>query len=554
MTAQFSPQHFGVVVIGAGFGGLAAAHALKGRGEQFLVLEREQEVGGVWRDNTYPGCACDIPSNLYSLSFAPNTHWTRAFPTQPEIRDYLRRVAREHGLLPHIRFGCSLLQAAWDDAAQRWRIETSAGAVSADVLIDASGPIADPSIPDLPGLDGFTGEVFHSARWNHDLDLTGRNVVVVGTGASAIQFVPQIQPLVARMTVLQRSAPWVLPRTDRATTRFERRLYAAAPALQRLVRLRQYLLRDLVLWKIIVSPRVRRIATKAALHQLRRQVADPALRERLTPNFELGCKRMLISNDWYPAVSAPNVEVVNAGARDVRRDSVVSSDGREHRADVIIFGTGFNVTDPPIGARLRGRDGRTLAECWNGSPHTYLGVTMTNFPNLFRLGGPGSATGHNSHVFQEESQVAYAMDALHLMRARGISSVEVRAEEQRTYVGQHTARLAGTVWSVGGCTNFYQGADGVASVNWPAPTFEYRRATRRFDPAPYQLRTAAAVGLTAHRAPRELTRHTTAIAHHSQTRSFASGHHDNGPRPVAAGATTDPTQSRVITTTDRSHS
>ena len=196
MTAQFSRQHFGVVIIGAGFGGLAAAHALKGRGEEFLVLEREQEVGGVWRDNTYPGCACDIPSNLYSLSFAPNAHWTRAFPTQPEIRDYLRRVAREHGLLPHIRFGCSLLQAVWDDAAHRWRIETSVGAVSADVLIDASGPIADPSIPDLPGLDCFTGEVFHSARWNHGLDLTGRNVVVVGTGASAIQFVPQIQPLV----------------------------------------------------------------------------------------------------------------------------------------------------------------------------------------------------------------------------------------------------------------------------------------------------------------------------------------------------------------------
>ena len=273
--------------------------------------------------------------------------------------------------------------------------------------------------------------MFHSARWNHGLDLTGRNVVVVGTGASAIQFIPQIQPLVARMTVLQRSAPWVLPRTDRPTTRFERGLDAAAPALQRLVRLRQYLLRDLVLWEIIVSPRARRIATKAALHQLRRQVADPELRERLTPNFELGCKRMLISNDWYPAVSAPNVEVVNAGAREVRGDSVVSSDGREHSADVIIFGTGFNVSDPPIGARLRGRDGRTLAECWNGSPHTYLGVTVTNFPNLFRLGGPGSATGHNSHVFQEESQVSYAMDALRLMRARGFTSVEVRAEEQR---------------------------------------------------------------------------------------------------------------------------
>lgn len=497
MTAEIEPQHLRVVVVGAGFGGLAAAHALKGQGEDFAVLEREQEVGGVWRDNDYPGCACDIPSNLYSLAFAPNPHWTRAFSRQSEIRDYLRRTARGHGLLPYIRFGCSLLDAAWDDGAQRWRIETSTGPLTADVLIDGSGPIAEPSIPNLPGLDGFAGEVFHSARWNHDVDLTDRTVVVIGTGASAIQFVPAIQPIVGRMTVVQRTAPWVTPRMDRETTRFERRLYAAAPWLQRLVRRRQYWMRELVTWKIMVSPRVRWIATKAAMGLMRRQVADPALRERLTPDWELGCKRILISNDWYPALSAPNVEVVNAGAREVRADSVITSDGREHPADVIIFGTGFHVSDPPLAAHLRGRDGRTLAECWNGSPHTYLGVTVTNFPNLFRLGGAGSATGHNSHVFQEECQVAYAMDALRLMRSRGLTSVEVRAEEQRAYLEEYVARLARTVWSVGGCESFYQGADGVASLNWPAETWKYRRALRRFDPAPYELRTAAAVAHAA---------------------------------------------------------
>ena len=370
MAAEPGPVHLGVVVVGAGFGGLAAAHALKGRGEDFAVLEREQEVGGVWRDNTYPGCACDIPSHLYSLSFAPNPRWTRAFSGQPEIRDYLRRVAREHGLLPHIRFGCSLIEAAWDDTWQRWRIETSAGPLTADVLIDASGPIADPSLPQLPGLDGFTGEVFHSARWNHDIDLAGRSVVVVGTGASAIQFVPAIQPRVGRITVVQRTAPWVTQRLDRSVTRFEQRLYGAAPLLLRAARQRQYLLRELVTWKIMVSPRVRRIATRAALLQLRLQVADPALRQRLTPDFELGCKRILISNDWYPAVSAPNVEVASGGIREVRAASVVTTDGREHPADVIIFGTGFHVTDPPIAGHLRGRDGRTLAESWNGAPHS----------------------------------------------------------------------------------------------------------------------------------------------------------------------------------------
>ncbi|WP_327321947.1 NAD(P)/FAD-dependent oxidoreductase [Streptomyces sp. NBC_01210] len=498
MTAEFEPQHLRVVVVGAGFGGLAAAHALKTQGENFALLEREQEVGGVWRDNTYPGCACDIPSNLYSLSFAPNPHWTRAFSQQSEIRDYLRRVARDHGLIPHIRFGCRLLEAAWDDAAQRWRIETSTGPLTADMLIDASGPIAEPSTPQLKGLDGFTGEVFHSARWNHDLDLTGRTVVVVGTGASAIQFVPAIQPQVGRMTVVQRTAPWVTPRMDRATTRTERRLYTAAPWLQRLVRHRQYWMRELVTWKIMVSPQVRRIATRMALHHLRRQVADPALRKRLTPDWELGCKRILISNNWYPALSAPNVEVVSAGVHEVRADSVVTTDGREHPADVIIFGTGFHVSDPPIAEHLRGRDGRTLAECWNGNPHTYLGITVTNFPNLFRLGGAGSATGHNSHVFQEECQVAYAMDALRLMRARGITSIEVRATDQNTYIEQQTARLAGTVWSVGGCTSFYQGADGLASANWPDATWKYRRTTRRFDPTPYELRTAASAAPAAH--------------------------------------------------------
>jgi cation diffusion facilitator CzcD-associated flavoprotein CzcO len=497
MAATSGTQHLGVVVVGAGFGGLAAAHALKEKGEDFAVLEREREVGGVWRDNTYPGCACDVPSNLYSLSFAPNPSWTHAFSPQSEIREYLRRVARDDGLLPHIRFGCGLIEAAWDDTAHRWRIETSTGPLTADVLIDASGPIADPSIPYLPGLDGFSGEVFHSARWKHGLDLTDRKVVVVGTGASAIQFVPQIQPLVERMTVVQRSAPWVLPRMDRKTTRFERRLYAVAPWLQRSARARQYLLRDLVLWRVMVSPPVRRMVTRLALRHLRRQVANPTLRQRLTPNFELGCKRILLSNDWYPALAASNVEVVDGGVRELRTNSVVTADGREHPADVIIFGTGFHVTDPPIAANLRGRDGRTLAECWDGSPRTYLGVTITNFPNLFRLGGTGSATGHNSHVFQEECQVSYAMDALHLMRSRGITSIEVRPEEQHAYTERHTELLTKTVWSVGGCKSWYQDASGVASVNWPAPTLAYRRATRLFDPAPYELRAAAAVTLSA---------------------------------------------------------
>lgn len=490
MAGPCKPPHLGVVVVGAGFGGLAAAHALKGK-EPFLVLERAQEAGGVWRDNTYPGCACDIPSNLYSLSFAPNPNWTRAFSPQAEIRDYLRRVAADHDLVPHIRFGCNLLEAVWDDVDQRWRIETSTGRLTADVLIDATGPIADPSIPGLPGLDGFTGTAFHSARWNHDLDLTGRNVVVVGTGASSIQFVPEIQPLVGRLTVIQRSAPWILPRSDRATTKAERRLHAAAPYLQRLLRLRQYLFRDLISWKVMVSPTMRRVATWAALRHLTRQVADSALRERLTPNYALGCKRILTSNNWYPAVSAPNVEVVNAGVREVRTASVVTSDGGEHPADVIIFGTGFSVTAPAIATRLRGRDGRTLSESWNGTPHTYLGVTVTNFPNLFRLGGAGSATGHNSHVFQEECQVAYMMDALRLMRSRGITSIEVRADEQRAYTRRYTSQLARTVWSTGGCTSWYQDADGVASTNWPAATLAYRRAVRHFDPAPYELRTAA---------------------------------------------------------------
>ena len=275
MTPEPAPQHFRAVVIGAGFGGLAAAHALKRAGEDFVVLEREREIGGVWRDNTYPGCACDIPSHLYSLSFAPNPHWTQAFSPQAEIRDYLRRVARDHALLPYIRLGTSLLQAAWDDAAQRWLIQTNAGPLSADVLVDATGPIADPSTPDLPGLSAFAGEVFHSARWRHDVDLAGRNVVVVGTGASAIQFVPAIQPRVRRMTVVQRSAPWITPRMNRATTRLERRLYAAAPwaaaagTPKAVPPARAGAVEDHRL------ATVRRLATAIARSHLRRQVSRP---------------------------------------------------------------------------------------------------------------------------------------------------------------------------------------------------------------------------------------------------------------------------------------
>jgi cation diffusion facilitator CzcD-associated flavoprotein CzcO len=476
-------SHVNVAVIGAGFGGLAALGSLRRAGvDSVVAFERADAVGGTWRDNTYPGCACDVPSHLYSLSFAPNPSWTRSFSGQAEIQRYLSAVAVEHDLVRDVRFGEELRSARWDDEAQRWALETTTLRVTADVLVDGSGGLIDPALPELPGLDRFAGTVFHSARWRHDHDLSGRRVAAIGTGASAIQFVPAITPDVARLLVVQRTAPWVIPRLDRPTTRLERRALAALPALQQLARAAQYNGRETFMFPIMTSRTARRALETLARVHLRRQVADPHLRARLTPDFEIGCKRILISNDWYRALTQPHVDVVS-GIRDVREHSVVTADGAEHEVDTIIAGTGFDVIHPSIAARIIGRDGRTLADTWAGRPVALHGTTVHGFPNFFRLGGPGTIIGHNSHVGQIEAQVAYIIDALSALDVYGARSAEPRAHVQATDAAARHDDLARTVFSVGGCRSWYQDESGVATVNWPRSARRFRRELTHFDPA-----------------------------------------------------------------------
>jgi cation diffusion facilitator CzcD-associated flavoprotein CzcO len=479
-------EHVHIAIAGTGFAGLGMAIRLKQAGiDDFVLLERARDVGGTWRDNSYPGCQCDVPSHLYSFSFALNPDWSRTYSRQPEIWDYLRRCAHDHGIVPHIRFDHEVRSAEWSEDERRWRIETPSATLTADIVISGVGALSDPSIPEIPGLGDFQGTVFHSAAWNHDHDLDGRRVAAIGTGASAIQFVPRIQPQVDQLFVFQRTPAWILPHTDRPVSRLERRVYRALPFVQRLVRWGIYWGRE---WLVLGFTGHRGLMKLPALigrRHLRRQVADPELRARLKPSYQVGCKRILISNDFYPALSEPNVELVTNGVREIRAHSIVTADGAEREVDTIIFGTGFHVTDMPVGERVRGRDGRSLDEVWQGSPEAYLGTTVTGFPNFFMLLGPNTGLGHTSVVFMVEAQIAYVMDAVRAMHARGLQTVDVRPEVQEAFNRDVQGQLRGTVWNAGGCASWYIDANGRNSTLWPDFTWRYRQRTARFDLSHY---------------------------------------------------------------------
>jgi len=479
-------MHVQIAIVGAGFGGLGTAIRLKQRGiEHFIVLERAAALGGTWRDNAYPGCACDVPSHLYSYSFALNPGWSRTFSPQQEIWDYLEACADRFGIRPHLRFNAEVHGASWDEATRRWHLDSSLGPITADVLVSAAGALSEPATPKLAGLETFQGTTFHSARWDHEHDLAGRNVAVIGTGASAIQFVPEIQPDVARLTLFQRTAPWVMPRRARAMGDRERRAYRRIPGLQRFLRLGIYWSRELVALAFL-KPRYMRYAQSLARKHLERSVPDPDLRAKLMPDYTLGCKRVLLSNTYYPALQQDNVDVVTEPIREIRPHGVVTADGVEHPADTIIFGTGFRVTDTPIAERIRGRDSRTLAEVWQGSPKAYRGTTVTGFPNLFMLLGPNTGLGHTSVVFMIECQIAYILDALRAMRRRGVTAVEPKPAAQEGFVSALDRRMSTTVWATG-CKSWYLDATGRNSTLWPGFTWRYRQRMRRFDLSAYDL-------------------------------------------------------------------
>ena len=489
-----------VAIIGSGFGGIGMAAQLRRAGiTDVVLLERAADLGGTWRDNSYPGAACDVPSHLYSFSFAPNPGWTRSFSPQPEIWEYLRRVAAEEGISGRIRFGEEVTAARWDPAACLWRVETTSGTLTARFLISAAGPLSDPLIPAMPGLETFAGTVFHSATWDHDYDLTGRNVAVIGTGASAIQFVPRIQPLVSRLTVFQRTPPWIIPRHDRQISRPEHWLFRQAPVTQRIARAGIYWGREAYALGFVKYPGIMRKAEALAVRHLHRQVGDPDLRARLTPSYRMGCKRILISSDYYPALTQPNVSLVTDGIKEIREKSVLTEDGTAYDADALIFGTGFHVTDFPVAQRIFDSAGVSLARRWSATPvqTAFRGTTMSGFPNLFVLTGPNTGLGHNSQVFMIEAQVRYVVGALAHARRHGIDRIEVRSAAQSGYDRVLQRKMSRTVWVTGGCTSWYLDAEGRNVTLWPDFTWVFARQTRRFDPSCYDLARSSLAALAA---------------------------------------------------------
>ncbi|MFD9700960.1 flavin-containing monooxygenase [Lentzea sp. NPDC059081] len=459
-----------VVVIGAGFGGLGVALSLRRAGfERFTVLERADDVGGVWRDNTYPGAACDVPSSLYSYSFFPNLSWPRRYAAQPDILAYLRRTAEV--VRDRIRFGAEVVAATFDDG--RWRVELAGGeVVEADVLVSAVGQLNRPSTPDLPGLADFAGPVFHSARWRHDVDLRGKRVAVVGTGASAAQFVPKIQPVAGHLTVFQRSAPHVLPKPDAGRRR------PARPSTSKIARRGVWLACEAFTW-LLTSGRFSRgvVAGLAAAHRVVR-VRDRKLRALVRPRTEVGCKRVLFSNDWYPALAAPNAAVVTDWITEVTARGVRTADGREHAADVLIWGTGFEVADFRLPMRVIGRYGRDLADVWGGRPRAHLGLTVPGFPGFFLVYGPNTNLGGSSIVTMIEAQCRYVVAAVRRFAETGVP-VEVAPEVAEAFDEEMRARLANGVWS--GCSSWYRSDDGSVTTNWPGNTREYLRRTAQLE-------------------------------------------------------------------------
>jgi cation diffusion facilitator CzcD-associated flavoprotein CzcO len=475
-------EHAQILIVGGGFSGIGMAIRLMERGiDDFVILDRAPDVGGTWQVNDYPGCRCDVPSHLYSFSFAPNPEWSQTYSARAEIRDYLRDVADRFGVRPHLRTGVEVTAATWQEDAQRWDVETSQGHYTANVVVSAMGPLTEPKIPDIPGLDSFDGEVMHSARWNHDYDLSGKRVASIGTGASAIQYVPEVQPIVEQLYVLQRTAPWVVPHQGRSITDAERALYRSVPAAQKLVRGAVYGSKEVLIVGLVKKPELLRVLEKLAGAHRRRQISDPVLRERVTPDYALGCKRIVPSNRWYRALAAPNVELVTAGLRAVNGRQIIDTTGTAREVDAIIFGTGFHVTDMPAARQVRGRGGVLLADVWQGSPRAYLGTSIPGFPNFFMLLGPNTGLGHSSMVYMIESQLEHVSQAIGSLLETGATTIEVRPEAHRAFNAEVDARMRGTVWDVGGCTSFYLDASGRNATLWPDWTWRFRRKARHFD-------------------------------------------------------------------------
>ncbi|HUJ04776.1 MAG TPA: NAD(P)/FAD-dependent oxidoreductase [Streptosporangiaceae bacterium] len=485
-----------IVIVGAGFAGIGMAIALDRAGRHdYVILEKAAEIGGTWRENTYPGCACDIRSLLYSFSFEPKRDWSRQFPMQPEILEYLRHCVDRYGLADRIEFGAEATSMAYDEAAGRWTVRLADGrSLDCRALVTAMGPLHQPNIPAIPGDESFAGPRFHSAQWDHGVDLAGKRVSVIGTGASAIQIVPQVAKVAGHVTVFQRTPPWVLPKPDRPITGRLHRLFRTVPGFQRAYRW-------LIYWEAeativtFTRPRLAGLGERMGRAFIARQIPDPALRAKVTPNYRMGCKRVLLANDYYPALTRANVDLVTEGVTGITPDGVVAADGGKYPADVIVYSTGFHVTDAFAHADITGAGGRRIADVWRDGPEAYLGATVAGFPNLFVLLGPNTGLGHNSMIFMIESEVHYVTRCLDLIDARG--PLAVSGQAQLRYNADLQRRLAGSVWNAGGCASWYLDANGVNRAIWPGSTVRYWWLTRRLRARDYAPVPAGAAGAGA---------------------------------------------------------
>ena len=477
------------VIIGSGFGGLGAAIALRKAGiSSFVVLEKADAIGGTWRENTYPGCACDVPSHLYSFSFERNPRWSETYSPQAEIRAYLERCADKYDVRRHVRFGAEAARAELDEASGLWTVTTTRGEIfEARVVIGAVGPLHRFSLPKIPGLDTFRGQVIHSARWDHGFDPRGKRVAAVGAGASAIQFIPELVKDVAKLHSFQRTPAWVLPREERRYTELEKKIFTAVPAASWLLRQQIFLGNELRTLGFVSDKRILAFAERMAIRHLESAVSDPALRAILTPRYRMGCKRILMSNTYYPALARPNVEVIGSALERVTETAVIGPDGAARPVDAIILGTGFDVHDYLGTMRVRGRGGRDLGELWaKEGAHAYLGVTAPGFPNFYTLVGPNTGLGSNSIVYMIEAQIELVMRLVDLIRDRPGALCEVREDVERAFNERIQRKLRSTIWETG-CSSWYHDAAGRNSTLWPGLCTSYRMATRRFDPADYRV-------------------------------------------------------------------
>lgn len=454
----------------------------------YVLLEQAESIGGTWRDNTYPGAACDVPSNLYCFSFAANPEWSRTYPQQAEIQTYMNRCADTFDVRKNIQFKKTVTCARFDAARKLWRVEVNHGAETfeARTLVLGVGGLSRPRMPTIQGIESFTGEMFHTARWKHDVDLDGKRVGIIGTGASAIQIVPEIADKVRQLAIFQRTPPWLIFKPDFAIAKWHRWLRGKLPGLQTINRAYTYAWHES--WAIAFTrfPVLLKIVQLLAKGFMLFNIRDKALREKLKPDYVIGCKRVLLSNNYLPALKKPNVKLITAAIECITPNGIRTRDGNEHPLDIIIASTGFLAAEAGSPFPVYGLDNKELNEQWQVGPSAYLGTTVSGFPNFFIMTGPNTALGHNSMIYMIESQASYVMSALTLIRQSSNLAFDIPQQTQNHYNEALQKRLAKTVWNTGGCSSWYLASNGLNTTLWPDFTFVYRHKTRRFDVEHYQ--------------------------------------------------------------------